>query len=303
MTAPARVAVVIPALNEEETIAAVVREVAWQVNAEVVVVDNGSTDATALVAATAGARVVREPMRGYGRACMAGAAAAHDCEIIVFMDGDGSDIPADIPLLLDAIEGDADLALGVRRGVRVQSDSIAPAALFGNWLCSWLLRLLYGRRLHDLSPLKAVRRPLLDRLALREQTYGWTVELLAKSLRADATIVEVPVGYCRRAGGMSKVSGDLRAATRAGVRILTTIARVALEGRRVAVLGVLCGMLVAAAGLALLAAWLLSVEAASPRVLITVWLAAWPTVLLGIGGGYTLTKLAALRRPRLPGPP
>jgi glycosyltransferase involved in cell wall biosynthesis len=295
MTSESRIGVVIPARNEAETIASVVRDVAWQVNAEIIVVDNGSADGTAPLATDAGARVVAEPTPGYGRACIVGTAAANDTDVLVFMDGDGSDVPSDIPALVAAVEAGADLALGVRTGARVERGSITFAARFGNSLCGRLLQLLYGRRLHDLSPLKAVRRSHLDALVMREQTYGWTVELLAKSLRSRASIVEIPVGYRRRAGGKSKVSGNLGAATRAGVRILATIGRVALEGRRAAMVGILAGAAVALAALALLGARLVAAEATSLRVLIAVWLAAWPTLLVCIGVGYAVAKLATAR--------
>jgi hypothetical protein len=215
--------------------------------------------------------------------------------VVVFMDGDGSDVPSHLPALIAAVEAGADLALGIRAGSQVERGSITFAARFGNRLCGWLLQMLYGRRLHDLSPLKAVRRRHLDALVMREQTYGWTVELLAKSLRGGANIAEIPVGYRRRAGGESKVSGNLRAATRAGVRILATIGRVALEGRRSAMVGILAGAAVALIALALLGARLVAAEATSLRVLIAVSLAAWPTLLVCIGIGYATAKLATAR--------
>ena len=131
--------------------------------------------------------------------------------------------------LLAAIDQGAELALGWRTGANVGRGSIAPAARFGNWFSGVLIGLLWRRRLHDLSPQKAVRRELYDRLPHTELTYGWTVELLARSARAKATIVEVPVGYRHRAGGESKVSGNLKASVKAGYRILFTIARIALQ--------------------------------------------------------------------------
>ncbi|MFN8584900.1 MAG: glycosyltransferase family 2 protein [Dehalococcoidia bacterium] len=229
-----RAVLVIPALNEEATIGGVAREARAHFAGEIVVADNGSSDRTAEAARAAGALVASEPVAGYGRACMAGAAAAGAAEVLVFMDGDGSDRPGDIGALLAAIEAGADLAIGVRGGAGVEPGSMTRAARFGNWLCGVLLGALYGRRLHDLSPLKAVRREFFDGLRHDELTYGWTVELLARSLAAGGRVVEVQVGYRRRAGGTSKVSGDLRASVRAGVRILATVARVAIaeRGRR-----------------------------------------------------------------------
>lgn len=295
MTSTHSVAVVIPARDEEATIAAVVTEVRDALVgciAEVVVVDNGSQDATVEQARAAGARVVSVPIPGYGRACMAGVDAT-SAPILVFMDGDGSDIPAHVPALLDAIEAGADLALGVRRGVGVEPGSITTPARFGNWLSGVLLAVLYGRRLHDLSPLKAVRRTLLDRSSSRELTYGWTVELLASALRAHAAIAEVQVGYRHRAGGASKVSGDLRASARAGVRILLTIGRFALSGPRRA-LPALLGAGVALLRLAALAGWLAAVPGASQRAWVAVWLVGWPALLAGVGLG-TLADLVLTR--------
>ena len=296
MSSRTDVALIIPALDEEATIASTVREARLYFDGDIVVVDNGSTDATAAAARDASARVVIEPVRGYGRACMAGVAATPDAEVLVFMDGDGSDMPARIPALVAAIGDGADLALGVRRGPEVEPDSMTMAARSGNWLSSMLLGALYGRRLHDLSPLKAVRRPLLERLALREQTYGWTVELLARSLRAGARIDEVEVGYRRRAGGKSKVSGNLASASRAGVRILATIGRVALSGCTSAGAGAAIGLLASLALLAAFAFWLASVDTVSLRAGVAVWLVAWPAVLTGIMTGYGLGALLGRAR-------
>ena len=291
------IAVVIPARDEEATIAAVVAEVLAALigrTAEVVVVDNGSRDATVEQARAAGARVVAAPIPGYGRACMAGVDAT-TAPILVFMDGDGSDIPAQIPALLDAVEAGADMALGVRRGPAVEPGSITTPARFGNWLSGLLLAAVYGRRLHDLSPLKAVRRSLLDRSRSRELTYGWTVELLAAALRTHAAIAEVEVGYRRRAGGVSKISGDLGASIRAGVRILLTVGRFALSDSRQALpallgAGVVCLLLLALAG------WLAAVPGASQRAWVAIWLVAWPALLAGVGLGMLAGRVLARLR-------
>ncbi len=225
-----RAALIIPARDEEACIGDVVNEARRFFEGAIVVVDNGSRDATAAMAEAAGASVVSEPRAGYGRACIAGCAAAPGVQVFVFMDGDGSDDPAAIPALLAAIEGGAGLVLGVRRGDGVERGAIAPAARFGNWLSGALIGVLWGKRLHDLSPLKAVRREALEALDLREETYGWTVEMLAKAAAQGVRMDEVTVGYRKRRGGESKVSGNLRASAVAGYRILRTIGRVASAG-------------------------------------------------------------------------
>jgi len=224
------VSVVVPALNEEEPIAAVVREVtATAIPREVIVVDNESTDRTAEQAETAGARVVRAT-RGYGWACAAGVAAVlKDCDIIVFLDGDGSDVPALMPALLDPIyHGTHDFVIGSRiRGHR-EAGSMNFQQVFAGYLAGFLIRLLYGVRYTDMCAFRAIRRDALAKLDMREKTYGWNLEMQMKAARAGLRILEVPVDHRRRAGGTSKVSGTLRGTFLAGWRIVATFFRIAL---------------------------------------------------------------------------
>ena len=225
-----RVSVVIPALDEEEAIGAVVRAVPPSV-AEVIVVDNGSSDRTAARAREEGARVVEEPRRGYGRARRAGVAAASpNSEAIVFLDGDGSDPPGAMGLLVAPLAADThDLVLGSRlRGEREPGSLVATQVVAGA-LASAALRLLYGLRVSDMGPFRAIRTEALRALAMREETYGWNLEMMMRAARGGLRILEVPVPHRRRAGGRSKVSGDLVASARAAARIAATLVRVARE--------------------------------------------------------------------------
>jgi glycosyltransferase involved in cell wall biosynthesis len=226
-----KASVVIPALNEEEPIAGVVREcLATGVPSEVIVVDNDSSDRTAARAREAGARVVAA-LRGYGRACAAGArAVSSECEIIVFLDGDGSDVPAFMSQLVEPIaSGTHDFVIGSRTRGRRESGSMNFQQIFAGRIAGLILRLLYGVRYTDMCPFRAIRRGEFVKLHMREQTYGWNLEMQMKAARAGLRILEIPVNHRRRAGGESKVSGTLRGTFVAGARILTTLVRVALE--------------------------------------------------------------------------
>jgi glycosyltransferase involved in cell wall biosynthesis len=227
-------AFVVPCLNEEANVAALVAELQAVASrpdlpvtiAGIYLVDNGSTDATAARAATAGATVVSQPERGYGRACLAGALATGDVDLLIYLDGDRSDRPDDLPLLLAPIlAGEADFVLGSRVLGSFEPGSLTIPQRFGNWLATRLLRLIYGVGLTDVGPFRVIRRRDLLALGMAEPTYGWPVEMIARAARRGLRIREAPVTWRRRAGGESKVSGDLRASLRAGFRILTTIVR------------------------------------------------------------------------------
>jgi glycosyltransferase involved in cell wall biosynthesis len=223
------VSVVIPALNEAENIAAVVRELPWDLIRECIVVDNGSTDATAAEAASAGAMVVRQPQPGYGRACAAGAAAADTGSgILVFMDGDGSDVPAEMGQLLEPIvSGECDFVIGSRMRGKREPGSMLISQIFAGWLAGVLLRLLYRVRYTDMGPFRAITREALNRLHMREETYGWNLEMQMRAAQCRLRIREIPVSYRNRAGGISKVAGSLSGSIRAAIRITQTLLRVA----------------------------------------------------------------------------
>ncbi|MGI9086272.1 MAG: glycosyltransferase family 2 protein [Chthoniobacterales bacterium] len=222
------VAVVIPALNEEEPIGDVVRAVlATGIPREVIVVDNQSTDRTAERARAAGARVITAP-RGYGRACAAGVAAASaDCEIIAFLDGDGSDCAELMPRIVQPIiDRKQDFVIGSRTRGEREPGSMNFQQIASGRGAGVLLRLLYGVSYTDMCPFRAIRRDALASLRMKEQTYGWNLEMQMRAARAGLRILEVPVNHRCRTGGESKVSGTLRGTFVAGTRILATLVRV-----------------------------------------------------------------------------
>jgi glycosyltransferase involved in cell wall biosynthesis len=225
------ISVIIPALNEEEPIAGVVREVAaTKIPADIIVVDNGSTDQTADRAREAGARVVNA-LRGYGRACAAGVAALQpECDIVVFLDGDGSDCPELMNQLVDPIAaGTHDFVIGSRTRGQREPGSMNFQQIVAGRIAGWILRLLYGVRYTDMCPFRAIRRDALEKLGMCEQTYGWNLEMQMKAARAGLRILEIPVNHRRRAGGESKVSGTLRGTFVAGARIVATLLRIAAK--------------------------------------------------------------------------
>jgi glycosyltransferase involved in cell wall biosynthesis len=233
-----RVGLVIPTLNEEESISAVLAAVPRDLIDEIVVADGGSTDRTIERADAGGARIVVEQQRGYGRACLAGArAAAANCEIIVFVDGDGSDGPELIPSLVEPIlAGGYDFVIGSRTRGEREPGSMSAHQILAGYAAGAAMRLLYGVRYTDMGPFRAIRRDALMRLGMREMTYGWNLEMQMRAACAGLRILEVPVAHRRRIGGVSKVSGSLRGTINASLRIALTLARVAVEssapGRR-----------------------------------------------------------------------
>jgi glycosyltransferase involved in cell wall biosynthesis len=227
------VAVVIPTLNEAESITGVINEIPRAPVHEIIVADGASTDGTATLSAAAGARVVAPVARGYGRACAAGAAAVQtDCGIIVFMDGDGSDRADLIPLLLAPIlAGTHDFVVGSRvRGLREKGAMNWHQVLAGR-LLGRAIGVLTGVYYTDMCAFRAIRRDALERLRLREMTYGWNIEMQMQAARSGLRILEIPLPYRRRAGGRSKVAGSLRGSLRAGWRIGATLLRVAMSER------------------------------------------------------------------------
>jgi len=218
----APIAVVIPALDEEDAIGSLLREIDRTLVRDVIVGDNGSRDATPTIARELGAVVVSVGERGYGAAC-AGAltALAPDIRTIVFMDADGSDDPAEIPMLLDALH-DSDLVIGSRQFA--DPGALTPPQRFGNWIAVRLIHLLYRHRYTDLGPFRAIRRDVLDRMGMCDRRYGWTAEMQVRALQIGARVSEVPVRYRKRVG-RSKISGTVTGVISAGWWIVYTIIR------------------------------------------------------------------------------
>lgn len=223
-----KAALIMPALDEEKAIGIALGRVPPGVYAEIIVADNGSTDWTAEIARGSGARVVFEAERGYGAACQCAIAAlSRDTEVVVFMDADASDDPADVFRLIAPIAaGDADLVIGSRTLGHAEEGALLPHQRLGNCLATWLIRLAFGFSYTDLGPFRAIRRESLTKLGMCNRNYGWTIEMQVKALRCGLRVVEVPVSYRKRIG-RSKVSGNLTASVVCGVKILYTFFRLA----------------------------------------------------------------------------
>lgn len=220
-----RVSVIIPTYNEAQAIGRVLADLPSDLATEVIVVDSNSSDGTAEIAAKMGARVLKEPRRGYGRACLTGLANVTAPDIVVFLDGDYSDRPSELPILLaPIIEGRADITVGSRLGANRISGALPWHQAFGNRLAANLITALYGVSITDLGPFRAARADVLRGLALEQATYGWAVEMILKGARQGLRIVEVPVSYCPRIG-KSKISGTLKGTVGAAWFILSLILR------------------------------------------------------------------------------
>ena len=223
------VAVVIPTLNEAYSIGAVIAALPRHLVAHVIVADGGSTDGTPQVARRAGAEVIAVGP-GYGRACLAGAEAAADSDILVFMDGDGADDPSAIEDMVSALRsGRYDFVIGSRTRGEREASSMAGHQILAGIFIGGLIRVLYGVRYTDMAAFRAIRRACLLRLGMREMTYGWNLEMQMRAARSGLRITEIPIAYRRRSGGVSKVAGSLRGSTKALARILGTFFRVATE--------------------------------------------------------------------------
>jgi glycosyltransferase involved in cell wall biosynthesis len=224
-----RVAVVIPTLNEAESIGSVIAALRRHLVDKIIVADGGSTDGTLQIARRAGAEVIAVGP-GYGRACLAGAEAATDAGVLVFMDGDGADDPSAIGEMVSALRsGSYDFVIGSRTRGKREAFSMAGHQILAGIVIGLLIRTLYGARYTDMGAFRAIRRATLLQLGMREMTYGWNLEMQMRAARAGLRIVEIPVGYRRRSGGLSKVAGSPRGSIKAAARIVATFMRVAME--------------------------------------------------------------------------
>lgn len=229
MESPSKVFVIIPAFNEENGVGQVIQEIPKELVCEIIVVNNASTDTTEHVANQHGATVLHEPTSGYGRACLKGIDYLRQLpmvpDIVVFLDADHSDYPHELKKLIEPIQREGvDLVIGSRTLGIKEKGSMTPQQIFGNWLATRLLKLLYGVKFTDLGPFRAIRFKKLLALNMQDKTYGWTVEMQLKAAKLGMACVEVPVGYRKRIG-FSKISGTVKGTILAGYKIITTIFR------------------------------------------------------------------------------
>ena len=220
-----KVAVIIPAYNEAPSISKVVNAIPLEINATIIVVNNGSTDNIVEEATRAGAIVLNESRKGYGWACLKGIECAQKdgADILVFMDGDFSDYPSEMSLLIDPIAaGKMDFVLGSRVLGERERGSLTPQQVFGNWLATRMIRIFYGARFSDLGPFRAIRTDALNSLKMSDKTYGWTIEMQIKSAKKKLRFCEIPVRYRKRIG-VSKVSGTVKGTVLAGIKIIWAV--------------------------------------------------------------------------------
>jgi len=216
--------IIIPVLNEEDALPLVLKSIPEQYRNKIIVVDNGSADASAEKASEHGAMLAFEPRRGYGHACLAGMSILpEDCDTVVFLDGDYSDYPEEIVYLLEPIaKNSADLVVGSRMSGKRRKGALPLHSILGNRLASLLARLMYGTQITDIGPFRAIRRSVLEDLEMQQKTFGWTVEMIAKAANNGCRIVEVPVSYRRRVG-KSKITGTLKGSVLAAYYIIFTL--------------------------------------------------------------------------------
>ena len=218
---------VIPAINEEKSIGLVLQAIPSGICTELIVVDNNSDDNTAAIAKENGATVILQKLPGYGNACLKGLEYIREnggCDIVVFLDGDFSDHPEELPKLLAPIlNGNADMVIGSRIKQLREAGSMTPQQVFGNWLAVFLIRILFRHRFTDLGPFRAITWQALEKLKMEDKNYGWTVEMQVKAVKEKLRCVNIPVRYRKRAGGESKVSGTVKGSVLAGIKIIKTI--------------------------------------------------------------------------------
>ncbi len=220
-----KTSLIIPTLNEEESLGFVLDSIPENSVDEIIIVDGGSTDGTIEIAESYATRVIHEARRGYGQACATGTDHAQG-EIVIYLDADGADDPAGIPAIIQPIlDGQADMVLGSRLAGSIADGAMPWHQYFGNWLSARLIRILYRLPITDLSPFRAVRKSKLTVLGMTEMTYGWPTEMIAKAARQGWRIIEIPVDYHPRYGGDSKISGTIRGTVLATYYIITTIFR------------------------------------------------------------------------------